>query len=186
MMYNAQKIAALRRCMAKVLKAHFTKEELAYLNSAGITVSSVISSGDYDIVSRADGQKTCMTLMSRWALDDSEDLIIWAWKGAVGNEIIFRDALGAANKDGWFGNLAGTVVDTAGNWLGKLGITPSGNLRAGSDRSGFNRVTGMVVAPMEENDIETVDPAITLNNSATLSTFFRMISETGSANPNTI
>lgn len=117
---NAELIADL---FASVLKANFTEEEIALLGRMNISPASVVNSGRVAGVSRGDGQKASISLITRWPLDDAEDFTIAAAR-AAGGLMTPRSALGKTADDGvlksTLGSFADGVLDAAMSLLGTV------------------------------------------------------------------
>lgn len=174
-MATLEKSLALKRIMARVLKAAFTREELIYMRAQGVSLSDVIEGGYYDDESRADGQKMTLSLMSRWPLDDKNDLLV-VYARDTANMITPRKELGIPNSDSLLeniGDLPAQLTQKLADLGQVLGFVETERLMYDLD--------GKINDEPDESFVEIGDPQITLDRPDTAALFASRFSETGSA-----
>lgn len=174
-MATLEKALAMKRLFARVLKATFTREELIYMRAQGVSLSDVIEGGYYDDESRADGQKTILSLMSRWPLDDPNDLLVVYARNA-GNMLTPRKELGIPNSDSLLENV-GDLPTMLGQKLADLGATLG---FVETERIMYD-LDGKLNDEPDESFVEIGEPQITLDRPETAALFAARFSETGSA-----
>lgn len=159
----------LQQMFAEVLRGCFTEDELRTLVNAGIDVNSILTSGQYAYVSRGEGQKTTLSLMSRWPMDDVDDLLIVAGRDMAGF-FTPRSSFGESGEDGLitsiFGGVTKTLAEKVGDALKTVDI-------AQTDRSLQHVITGAVDDDAQEDNIDDYDPTRTFANPASLSSFLK-------------
>lgn len=174
-MATLEKAQALKRIFSRVLKATFTKEELIYMRANGVSLTEVIEGGFYDDESRGDGQKSILSLMSRWPLDDRNDLLV-VYGRDTANMICPRKDLGMANSDSLLENVAdlpSVLVNKLADLSKALGFIETKRFMFGMD--------GVLTEDVDESWIETGEPQITFDRPETTSLFITRFSVDGSA-----
>jgi len=166
---------ALADMFASVMKANFTEDEIALLGRANISPASISNSGRVASVSRGDGQKTCIALMTRWPLDDSEDFMIAAAR-AAGNLMTPRSALGKTADDNALKQLLGGFADGVINAAVSLvGTVVNASTRRQLKMPGTLDTEWKDSVPDEE--IDMVDPKVTFADSRAFPLFKKFFLE---------
>jgi hypothetical protein len=164
---TTDKIQGQHRILAYVLKACFTKSELASLRASGATITQVLDGGYYDDVTRANSQKFTLSIMSRWGFDDDADML-QVYGAAAAGYITKREWLGRGNSDGLFENLG----DAAQGVVSK--VTDVLTRLAGGSFS-QRQVIGLdgTISSGDEISVETGEPVYSFADPATAAVFCR-------------
>lgn len=166
---------ALTTVLAQVMKALFTKEEIELLVASQIGLPQIVYSGAYDGVSRADGQKMMLTLMSRWPIDDANDVALYLAGQEVGS-MTPRSILGASNYDSILEKVVSldtvrTLVEGMKNSVGKLFGSSQVSI---SEIAGLNLMTGAVVQQYSESDMDAVVPFVNFADANSRQSFIKL------------
>jgi hypothetical protein len=157
-----------------VLKACFTENELELMRLNGVDMNSVIASENWHQTSRAEAQKMLITLLSRWPLDDKNDLAILFFQNSS-ERIVRRDMLGKAGKD----RLVESITEVIQGTLDEVLQPISGALTGARKISLIDPDSGSIETDVNSDMIETHDTTISFANPRMQGSFLEMITLSG-------